>query len=743
MHHDPAHRTQAAQVDPVRLHFIAADFLRLAVTRPELRQLLEDGLIRSNAGGAAVNAAACDLSDDYDVTPLGAALLAWAPLGGGSAANGVSLGGTQCRILTCQPERAHAVSPAAVLRVCVVPPAVQERGPVPSEQGEDAVLTSHAHFTALLARDMPWASEALVLRVANACVPPVPSAAAATSDQLRILAITGDTGCGKRRALAGIGASVAASNYAARVETIDLAAWRARFLASESSSGPFAALRQAIAGPLQPPSGSAIDPDVSGPSVLLLHRIDALDDLPHAATESVRAAWLLLASYLRQECSAGRRVLIVCSADSASPIARGGGALLARWGQHGSAARNWTVVPLPLALDFEPRRRLWQQHLAAAGAIVDEQHARDLAALSKGWALCDLHDPARTTELIAATNAPTAETVTELVALRNRFAQPLGMDADVRLLHNVLIAPLRRRACVMRYGDATAAERFRSVPLPKGVLVTGPSGCGKSLLLKHIAAAAAEPLPLGTAATGTQSRNPLGATGVTVIAIDTLSLVEKEVGASERNVHALFERARACAPCVVLLDHIDAIGTPRGRQGADSSSQAADRLLSTLLVELDGVRASAAQRAGLVVVCATAPSADALDPALCRPGRLDLHVAVDHPTPDAGAAVLERVFAPLLDAVCDRVGPPDSTAVVELRRGVASRLRMAAARLCGAGVGWGAAKSLGRVARASFADVEGWGRSRVATCVKLAEGDSAQIDLAYPTTLAAWSHLLE
>jgi hypothetical protein len=221
MHHDPAHRTQAAQVDPVRLHFIAADFLRLAVTQTELRQLVEDGLIRSNAVGAAVNA--CDLTDDFDVTPLGAALLAWAPLGGGSAANGVvSLGGTQCRILTCQPERAHAVSPAAVLRVCVVPPPVQERGPVPSKQGEAAALTSHANFTSLLARDMPWASRRLYF------VSPTPASRPYAAPQpLRVIYCGSSPSPAKRAAASG-------------------ARWRESAHASQRQTGPRALRRSTL-----------------------------------------------------------------------------------------------------------------------------------------------------------------------------------------------------------------------------------------------------------------------------------------------------------------------------------------------------------------------------------------------------------------------------------------------------------------------------------------------------------------
>lgn len=124
-------------------------------------------------------------------------------------------------------------------------------------------------------------------------------------------------------------------------------------------------------------------------------------------------------------------------------------------------------------------------------------------------------------------------------------------------------------------------------------------------------------------------------------------LVNKVVGESERAVAQLFQTARQAAPCILFLDHVEAIA---GRRGFDTSSeQTMDRLLSTLLVEMDGVAsASSATSSGggdgehrpteeeaPVIVIAAANHRGLLDEALLRPGRLDLHVEL--PLPDAGA----------------------------------------------------------------------------------------------------------
>jgi len=140
---------------------------------------------------------------------------------------------------------------------------------------------------------------------------------------------------------------------------------------------------------------------------------------------------------------------------------------------------------------------------------------------------------------------------------------------------------------------------------PRGVLLYGPPGCGKTFLVRAIA--------------GTGRANVLSVKGA--------ELLSKWVGESERAVRELFRRAREAAPTLVFLDEVDALAPVRG-QASDGGTT--DRVVASLLTELDGVESLR----NVVVVGAT-NRPDLVDPALLRPGRLERLVYV--PPPDAGA----------------------------------------------------------------------------------------------------------
>ena len=159
---------------------------------------------------------------------------------------------------------------------------------------------------------------------------------------------------------------------------------------------------------------------------------------------------------------------------------------------------------------------------------------------------------------------------------------------------------------------------------PRGVLLYGPPGSGKTCLAMGIAAEAASHANL--------------------IAVQATDLIHSQVGQSERAIARLFEQARACAPCLLVLDEIDMLA-PRRRQAAgmaaSASGGAEDRLLSQLLIELDGVKA--ASDAPVMVIAASARP-DCIDAALLRPGRLDHHVLVPPPTRAARRLLLARLM---------------------------------------------------------------------------------------------------
>ncbi|HEX2355156.1 MAG TPA: AAA family ATPase [Micromonosporaceae bacterium] len=145
---------------------------------------------------------------------------------------------------------------------------------------------------------------------------------------------------------------------------------------------------------------------------------------------------------------------------------------------------------------------------------------------------------------------------------------------------------------------------------PRGVLLYGPPGCGKTYLVKAIA--------------GTGRAN--------VLAVKGAELLNKWVGESERAVRELFRRAREAAPTLVFLDEVDALAPIRGQAGDGGTT---DRVVASLLTELDGVEALR----NVVVVGAT-NRPDLVDPALLRPGRLERLVYVPPPDAPARAEIL-------------------------------------------------------------------------------------------------------
>src|SRR5690606_22759938 len=158
---------------------------------------------------------------------------------------------------------------------------------------------------------------------------------------------------------------------------------------------------------------------------------------------------------------------------------------------------------------------------------------------------------------------------------------------------------------------------------PRGVLLFGPPGCGKTFLV--------------TALAGTGRADVRWVKGA--------GLRSKWGGDSERGGRELFRRAREAAPTLVFLDEIDALARRRG-QATDSGTT--DRVVATLLTELDGI-----EPLRNVVVIGATNRPDLIDPALLRPGRLERLVYV--PPPDAAArAEILRAAArsvPLADDV--------------------------------------------------------------------------------------------
>ncbi|XP_021825534.1 ATP-dependent zinc metalloprotease FTSH 10, mitochondrial-like [Prunus avium] len=140
--------------------------------------------------------------------------------------------------------------------------------------------------------------------------------------------------------------------------------------------------------------------------------------------------------------------------------------------------------------------------------------------------------------------------------------------------------------------------------IPKGALLVGPPGTGKTLLAKATA----------------------GESGVPFLSISGSDFMEMFVGVGPSRVRSLFQEARQCAPSIVFIDEIDAIGRARGRGGFSGGHDERESTLNQLLVEMDGFGTTAG-----VVVLAGTNRPDILDKALLRPGRFDRQITIDKP----------------------------------------------------------------------------------------------------------------
>lgn len=145
---------------------------------------------------------------------------------------------------------------------------------------------------------------------------------------------------------------------------------------------------------------------------------------------------------------------------------------------------------------------------------------------------------------------------------------------------------------------------------PRGVLLYGPPGCGKTFLVRALASSGK----------------------LSVHAVKGAELMDKWVGSSEKAVRELFARARDSAPSLVFLDEIDALAPRRG-QSFDSG--VTDRVVASLLTELDGI-----EPMNDVVVLGATNRPDLIDPALLRPGRLEKLVFVEPPDANARREIL-------------------------------------------------------------------------------------------------------
>jgi proteasome-associated ATPase len=174
---------------------------------------------------------------------------------------------------------------------------------------------------------------------------------------------------------------------------------------------------------------------------------------------------------------------------------------------------------------------------------------------------------------------------------------------------------------------------------PKGVLLYGPPGCGKTLIAKAVANSLAKKV---AAKTGQEGKSYF-------LNIKGPELLNKYVGETERHIRLVFQRAREKAsggtPVIVFFDEMDSLFRTRG---SGVSSDVENTIVPQLLSEIDGV-----ELLENVLVIGASNREDMIDPAILRPGRLDVKIKIERPDAESARDIFSKYLTTSLPLHAD------------------------------------------------------------------------------------------
>ncbi|MGI9623202.1 MAG: proteasome ATPase [Acidimicrobiales bacterium] len=187
------------------------------------------------------------------------------------------------------------------------------------------------------------------------------------------------------------------------------------------------------------------------------------------------------------------------------------------------------------------------------------------------------------------------------------------------------------------------------LPAPKGILLYGPPGCGKTLIAKAVANSLAKKVP--SVAGDDEARSYF-------FNIKGPELLNKYVGETERQIRLVFQRAREKSeegwPVIVFFDEMESLFRTRG---SGISSDMESTVVPQLLAEIDGV-----ETLKNVIVIGASNREDLIDPAILRPGRLDVKIKIERPSEEAAMSIFSRYLTanvPIAAQAIDELGGGD------------------------------------------------------------------------------------
>jgi len=198
-----------------------------------------------------------------------------------------------------------------------------------------------------------------------------------------------------------------------------------------------------------------------------------------------------------------------------------------------------------------------------------------------------------------------------------------GLDQQIEMIQDAVELPFLHQDLFLEF----------RLPAPKGILLYGPPGCGKTLIAKAVANSLAKKVSEHSG--DRQARSYF-------LNIKGPELLNKYVGETERQIRLVFQRAREKSeegwPVIVFFDEMDSLFRTRG---TGISSDIESTIVPQLLTEIDGV-----ESLKNVIVIGASNREDLIDPAILRPGRLDVKIKIERPNEMAAAQIFGRYLTP-------------------------------------------------------------------------------------------------